>query len=134
MGLNPIETTDRIQEDYIEYLESMFFFRDEELMKYSALALHESGKFVKGPYIEVTQPFITGRTMNELMDKNIVSKEFSQLSEQFQLERPLYIHQERAITKINAKKNIVVATGTGSGKTECFILPIINELMRERKR
>lgn len=133
MGLNPIETTDKIQEDYIEYLESMFFFRDEELMKYSALALHESGKFVKGPYIEVTQPFITGRTMNELMDKGIVSKEFSQLSEQFPLERPLYIHQERAITKLNAKKNIVVATGTGSGKTECFILPIINELMREKE-
>lgn len=133
MGLNPIETTEKIQKDYTEYLESMFFFRDEELMKNSAVALHESGKFVKGPYIEITQPFITGKTMHELMDKEVISKEFMRISEQFPLERPLYIHQERAITQINAKKNIVVATGTGSGKTECFMLPIINELMREKE-
>ena len=48
------------------------------------------------------------------------------------LERPLYQHQERAIRKaILHSRNIVVATGTGSGKTEAFLVPILNHLFVE---
>jgi hypothetical protein len=54
------------------------------------------------------------------------------LKKYFPLDRTLYIHQETAIKKVVEGKNIIVATGTGSGKTECFLLPIINELMREK--
>ena len=32
------------------------------------------------------------------------------------LERPLYLHQEQAIRKITAGRNVIVASGTGSGK------------------
>ena len=41
------------------------------------------------------------------------------------LDRPLYAHQEQAIRKAAAGRNLVVATGTGSGKTESFLLPIL---------
>src|SRR5690606_29524672 len=45
--------------------------------------------------------------------------------------RPLYVHQERAIRHLIAGRNAIVATGTGSGKTEAFLLPILNGLFRE---
>ena len=35
--------------------------------------------------------------------------------------------------KITEGKNIVVATGTGSGKTECFLLPILAHLHKSAK-
>lgn len=44
----------------------------------------------------------------------------------------MFSHQEEAIRKSVAGKNIVVSTGTGSGKTESFIIPILNSLMREK--
>ena len=47
------------------------------------------------------------------------------------LDRPLYRHQEQAIRKITAGRNVIVATGTGSGKTESFLLPILNALSAE---
>jgi len=51
------------------------------------------------------------------------------------LNRPLYTHQEKALRKaITSKRNLVVATGTGSGKTETFLYPIINYLMGEAKK
>ena len=36
--------------------------------------------------------------------------------------------------KILDGKNVVVSTGTGSGKTECFLIPILDHLMREREK
>ena len=50
---------------------------------------------------------------------------------EIQINRRLYLHQEQALRKINKGKNLIVTTGTGSGKTECFIIPIINHLLRE---
>ena len=47
------------------------------------------------------------------------------------LDRPLYLHQDQAIRKAVAGRNLVVATGTGSGKTESFLLPILNALAAE---
>jgi hypothetical protein len=49
-------------------------------------------------------------------------------------DRPLYLHQRDAILKAqdnypnNAKPAIVVTAGTGAGKTESFLLPILNKL------
>jgi ATP-dependent helicase YprA (DUF1998 family) len=133
MGLNPITTTKKIKDEYVDYLSSMFFFQDKDLMNQARTQLAEEGKFVKGPFIEITQPFITGKSINELIKEEVVSREFSALKKHFPLDRTLYIHQEQAIRKVGAGKNIIVATGTGSGKTECFLLPIINELMREKE-
>lgn len=48
------------------------------------------------------------------------------------IETPLYAHQENALRRSFIKKqNIVVATGTASGKTECFLYPILFELYRQ---
>ena len=47
------------------------------------------------------------------------------------MERTLYQHQETAIRKVKSGANVVVSTGTGSGKTESFLLPVLSELARE---
>ena len=48
--------------------------------------------------------------------------------------RPLHAHQEQAIRKVAAGRNVVVATGTGSGKTESFLVPILDALSAEYAR
>lgn len=52
-------------------------------------------------------------------------------ADNFDPDRPLYVHQVRAIRKAVAGRNYVVSTGTGSGKTECFLLPILNDILKE---
>jgi len=49
---------------------------------------------------------------------------------EFDLNRPLYEHQAIAIEKAQQGRNLIVATGTGSGKTECFLLPILDDVLR----
>ena len=41
----------------------------------------------------------------------------------------LYTHQVEALSQINEKKNVVIVTGTASGKSLCYQLPIINEFI-----
>ncbi len=45
----------------------------------------------------------------------------------------LYTHQVEAAKAVRGGQNLLVCTGTGSGKTESFLLPLIDAIVRERK-
>lgn len=48
-------------------------------------------------------------------------------------ESKIYHHQFQSMkAAINQRKNIVVTTGTGSGKTECFLFPLVYDLFNEK--
>ena len=133
MGLNAIQTTQNIEKSYIHYLKSMFFFRDTNLRKIAVEKLNVE-PFIKGPYIEVTAPFETGDTIQTLIDQGILCEGFAKLEAYFRKDMALYKHQQQALEQIGVnKRNAVVATGTGSGKTECFMIPVINELIRQHE-
>lgn len=52
----------------------------------------------------------------------------------FPKDRKPFIHQAKSwIELLENKKSIVVTSGTGSGKTECFMLPIIQDLARQQQ-
>lgn len=133
MAMNPVLTTKRIEEDYLNYLQSILKVKSAELSRKACDVLHQS-RFVKGPYLESTPPFVTGSSLNDLIKQGLASSEFLYLEKTAEINRPLYSHQEASFIKItNEKRNLIVATGTGSGKTECFLYPIFNELMREKE-
>lgn len=53
-------------------------------------------------------------------------------SKDLPIDRPLYSHQVRSIMNIcKDDRNTVVSTGTGSGKTESFLIPILNHILKE---
>ncbi|MBR7179095.1 MAG: DEAD/DEAH box helicase [Oscillospiraceae bacterium] len=85
-----------------------------------------------GPYISISDPYDKGATLAELADEGIVSREILKLKKIYP-QRPLYRHQEEAVRKAAAGSNLVVTTGTGSGKTESFLIPVINQLLKEKE-
>ena len=46
---------------------------------------------------------------------------------------PFYRHQGQAFAKARAGQSFVVTTGTGSGKSLCFFVPIVDAIIRARK-
>jgi hypothetical protein len=44
----------------------------------------------------------------------------------------MYLHQQQVFEAVKGGKHVLVATGTGSGKTESFLYPIIDDLLRKR--
>nr|MBL0708394.1 DEAD/DEAH box helicase [Sulfurimonas sp.] len=82
----------------------------------------EDGKLFKGPYISVALPFRKGDESAHYFPDT--------LSENF---KPFY-HQELAFKRLGGRvaKPTLVATGTGSGKTEAFMFPILDYCYKHR--
>lgn len=129
MSIDPLKVTDAIKESYKKYLTTAFRLRDTKLRD---LFYEEVDKFwfINGPLLEATPPFKTTSYLKDLIAKGIFCSEL----EYFDLHKnTLYAHQEKALRKIMKGRNSVIASGTGSGKTECFLLPIYNHLIKEHK-
>lgn len=133
MSLNPVTTTEAITRSYLSYLSTVFPLHDPELRVQFNQQLERPERLVKGPILEATPPFVPGATLEALIEEGVLAPGLRQLrSESFPMTRALYRHQEEAIRKAAAGRNVVVATGTGSGKTESFLTPILNHLVRQQ--
>jgi len=133
MSLDPIQTTQAITKSYLNYLSTTFRLNDPDLQKQFDDALRSPGKFVNELILEATPPFKTGLTIENLIGSGVLSPRFRELkTSKLPINRPLYLHQQEAIEKVvRYRRNIVVATGTGSGKTEAFLIPILNHLFEQ---
>ena len=125
--LNPIERSQYIDARYKEYLKSSFEFGKSDLQKLFIEEL-EKEKLFKGPYVDLSFPFQRGNNLESLIEEGVVCESFRRL-EDINFTRPLYSHQEEAIRHIGSGRSAIITTGTGSGKTESFLYPILNELL-----
>lgn len=97
-------------------------------------ALSEKDVFCLRPLvtsIPVYKPGPIGADLIERQQFPRLAKSLQRLNRrEFDLSRSLYEHQALAIEKAQQGRNLIVATGTGSGKTECFMLPILDDILR----
>jgi ATP-dependent helicase YprA (DUF1998 family) len=122
----------RLALTYRRYLRSLLPVREPALAAALREAIDGSPLLTKGPILEATPPYRTGASLRDLIGHGVLDPAFARLGgPALPLDRPLYLHQEQAIRKAAAGRNLVVATGTGSGKTECFLLPVLSELVAE---
>jgi ATP-dependent helicase YprA (DUF1998 family) len=130
--LDAIGTSALLSATYRRYLRSLLPVRDPALAAALADCIAASPLLTKGPLLEATPPYRTGATLRDLIDEKILDPAFARLCDQaLPLDRPLYWHQEQALRKAAGGRNLVVATGTGSGKTESFLLPVLSALTTE---
>ncbi len=91
----------------------------------------------EAPYLEIIPGYETGGTLQQLVDEGIIYQETADIfaksfGKETAAEVKLYSHQFRAICDTCREgKNLIVCSGTGSGKTECFLIPLINHLVGE---
>ncbi len=127
---DPIPSAKRIEESYRDYLATTIHFEDARLQAQLRDILARRNFLAKGPFLEATPPYAKDKTLRQLVESGELCNGMLGLGG-FDPDRPLYVHQVNAIRKANEGKNYIVVTGTGSGKTECFLLPIINDILRE---
>lgn len=133
MGFNVIDASKKIASQYRNYLRTMFDIRDAEYKAIFDQRLNESKSISKGPFLDVTNSFEKGRSVKQLINDGVLSQDFRKIQNLYNIPN-LYKHQEEALLASKSGKNLIVTTGTGSGKTECFLIPIIDELMREKEQ
>ena len=129
--IDPVELSKQVEERYRRYLKTTFYFKDPDLRRSFQEAL-DFGHLRKGPYLEATPVFKRGKKAKELFKELLPNPPDEGFLKALQGDRHLFLHQERAIQKVFGEShNVVVTTGTASGKTEAFLYPILLHLYKE---
>jgi DEAD/DEAH box helicase domain-containing protein len=128
----------RLERIYRMYIESAFPLRNQALSDERRALLQQTGILAQPPLLETVPVYPSdGTTLAQ------ISRELAQIDDGygdlaeiakglFPAGRTLYEHQKRGLLEtIRYGKDLVVTTGTGSGKTETFLLPLLTQLARE---
>ena len=131
-----------IREGYLRYFDTAFWLRDEKLMAERRRLLEQDGLVFQDALIEPLPTYPTDRTILEVcadagLDQGVANRLGAMLfGEDGGFE--LWKHQARSLLVSLAPgddrvRNVVVTSGTGSGKTECFLLPVLARLLAEAR-
>jgi Lhr-like helicase len=139
---NPFQIFDSIREAYLRYLDSPFRLRYEALLNERRALLDRDGQLYREPLYEPMSPYeFSGMTAIEAARELGVSPASGEFIVQKLFEphsdgrpRQLYSHQLEAWRRSREGRSVVVTSGTGSGKTECYLLPILASLVEEAER
>ncbi len=132
---NPLKLAQILQETLTRYITTTVPIHSRyPKLKEDFWHILKSEHLVKGPYIESVPDFEKGKTLSSLLQKNggFMHDGLGCLEPEI-LDRKLHLHQEIALTQACKEgHNLVVATGTGSGKTETFLYPLVDKLLKDK--
>lgn len=120
-----------VADEYRRFIKSTYRLADPALRDQFERHVNEADVLVKGPYVTLARDFEVGATLATLVAEGLGPDSLSRLNWSFG-DKPLYAHQELSFRAASAGRNVVVTTGTGSGKTEAFLLPIIADALKAK--
>lgn len=161
LSVDPIGAFDKIKENYLRYFRTMYKFRDfpdEAGVDFNYLneqlygkfdkdgkscdhngIIEQDGNLYKAPYAELLPEYKAEvKCINEYIKDTRTLYSWPDHYEKFiglglmpETIKP-YCHQvEMLRLAYHEKKNVVITSGTGSGKTESFLLPLFASLLKE---
>jgi ATP-dependent helicase YprA (DUF1998 family) len=129
------QVADTLHESLLRYIEAQYHVRDTDVIEERRKLLHEAGVIGQEPYLETTPAYAVAASYPELGLPEPVGStlaEFAALDPGIGVFPHPYQHQAEALQRFFVDgKDLVVATGTGSGKTETFLFPMIGQLLLE---
>lgn len=136
--MNDLFETERIlRETYLSYLRSPFRIRHPGLAAERDVLLRREGSLYQPLYLEFTPAYkLSGQSATEVAAEIGIPSNVGGLLETglFPNSRQLYQHQKEAWKASREGKSVVVTSGTGSGKTECFLAPLLASIAEEMIR
>ncbi len=136
-GLDVFGTFDALCEAYLRYYDTPFGLADERLEEERRGLLDRPGGVYTEPLIELRPEYTsTGGSLTESGRRVGAPAELAEFAACGLLPpgRSLYTHQEQALQAgLSPGRNMVITAGTGSGKTESFLLPVIASLLEESR-
>jgi len=139
--VDPIAPVEHVRNDLVKYIETAFGTHFQSLEKERRDLLETPGILATDPIIELLQAYETDRPFEDLdtrdfpglttaqieILKNVVLAKGGLFSGGWRL----YRHQTQMLRSSLERRPSVITSGTGSGKTEAFLLPIFANLIRE---
>ncbi|MBF7081694.1 DEAD/DEAH box helicase [Desulfallas sp. Bu1-1] len=133
--MNVFELNRRLIHDYSSYIRSFIQIRDKRIHDYTEKCLND-GLLWPEPLIQLNPSFEPGEWVDELVNNGTLHQECSKIFRSNKdldgIGQPLRLHRHQvdAIKAARSGKNYVLTTGTGSGKSLAYIIPIVNYILQ----
>ncbi len=137
--IDPIGAFDQIKENFILYIKTAFGTRFQSIEDERENLLNTNGILCQEPWIEPLPRYkSSGKRIDELTENDLPGLSprdivfFKSLVKCGLFKgHPLHLHQAEMLRVSLSGKNCVITAGTGSGKTESFLLPLFAQLCKE---
>ena len=139
-GCPPVDVfavRDRLVEDYANFTSGFLEVRDERIRAYVEEQLSRGLRW-PDPWLSLNPTFEPGGTVDELVATGVLhptcARVFRRKRDEFDAAgTPLLLHQHQrdAIEVARSHKSYVLTTGTGSGKSLAYLIPIVDRVLRE---
>ena len=141
MSFDPRKVTENVLKALQGYYDSQFWLNRPHLMAERNALLQEKNILARSPLIEIVQPYAASENIDQVFSDIDVPVQLSDDLAEIVFgvrNAKLRKHQAEAIKfslgdETSTQQNVVVTTGTGSGKTECFLLPLISRFLLEQE-
>jgi ATP-dependent helicase YprA (DUF1998 family) len=133
--LNVFTLRDRLTSDYADFIQSFIEIRDARIRGRVADEL-DRGLLWPDPIIQLNPAFEPGEWIDELAEQGVLHDECRRIfrikPDQRGTGRPLRLHRHQAdaVRTARGDHNYVLTTGTGSGKSLAYIIPIVDHVLR----
>ena len=135
--LDATATFNRLREVYFRYYNTPFGLADERLQRERTDLLDRDGGVYRQPLLELRPEYkLASHSLEDSVETAKAPHELAAFAEAGMIPpgRRLYTHQEEALTAgLTPGRHAVITAGTGSGKTESFLLPVIASLLEESR-
>lgn len=134
--MNVFDLRNRLVGDYASYTRSFIKIADARISDKVNSEL-DAGAFWPEPLLQLNPTFLPGGTIDEMVDQGTLHAECKKI---FRIDKSdtdhtgkellLHTHQRDAILKAKQGKSFALTSGTGSGKSLTYIVPIIDHVLR----
>ncbi|MEI8197267.1 MAG: DEAD/DEAH box helicase, partial [Phycisphaerae bacterium] len=132
MSINPVQFAHNVCDEFLRYIFSAFPLSDPDLAGQAKRLLSRSSSLdiplVKGPFVSLSEAFAKGESVRDMASRGELHQAMPGLIGY----STMWAHQQQVFEAVKKGSHVLVATGTGSGKTEAFLYPIIDDLLRQR--
>lgn len=127
---------DRLVDEYASYTRSFIRIADDRIREHVDREL-DAGLLWPEPIVQLNPAFERGESIDELVQLGVLHPECARIfrikKEPHDAGSPLHLHRHQAdaIKTARTGGSYVLTTGTGSGKSLAYIIPIVDRVLRE---
>ena len=129
--MNVFDLDGKLLGDYQRFARSFTQIRAADIRK-GVDEIYRQNHFWPDPLISINPAFEDGVTVADLVTQGVLHPNTAKVFRIDGEPMRLRLHQQQAVSKAIQRTSFVVTTGTGSGKSMCFFIPIVDAAIRAR--
>jgi superfamily II DNA/RNA helicase len=124
---------DSIVGEYRKFATSFTTIRAKDICE-QVEQIYSEGRFWPDPLLQINPSYKRGLNLETLISNGVLDPQTADIFRADGAPLSLYKHQEQAVILASQGESYVVTTGTGSGKSLCFFIPIVSAVLAEKRK